>query len=37
VDDDPEQSKKEIYTVETIDMAANNLSQQDDISASGIS
>lgn len=36
VDDDPEQSKKEIYTVETIDMAANNLSQQNDISASAI-
>jgi hypothetical protein len=34
VDGDPEKSKK-IYTVETLDMPANNLPQKDDISASG--
>ncbi|XP_004501036.1 J domain-containing protein required for chloroplast accumulation response 1 isoform X2 [Cicer arietinum] len=36
VDGNSEQSKKEIYTVETVDMSANNLSQQEDISASEI-
>ncbi|MCH93626.1 putative heat shock protein-binding protein, partial [Trifolium medium] len=35
VDGVPEKSKK-IYTVETLDMPANNLPQQDDISASEI-
>ncbi|WJX35923.1 molecular chaperone, variant 2 [Trifolium repens] len=35
VDGDPEKSKK-IYTVETLDMPANNLPQKDDISASEI-
>lgn len=34
---DPEQSKKEISgsAIETTDMSASSLSQQDDISASG--